>query len=82
MGCPNDVVPGYASWNGGNGNCGRTSKKTSMKLESFNCTLKYNVGPYTRSICQKPKEGKISLSYVTKDEIDTYIENSNYESSN
>ena len=63
MGCPNNVVPGYDSWNyaWNSGKCGRTSKKSDMKLENFYCTLGAAIEHFTRSICQKPKQGKISV---------------------
>ena len=61
MGCPNDVVPGYDSWNHLYGDCGRTSRQSNMKLENFDCALKIGKEHHTRSICQKPKEGKISV---------------------
>ena len=60
MGCPNAIVPGYDSWNTGFGSCGRTSQKSDMKLENYNCALGTFIEHYTRSICQKPKQGKIS----------------------
>ena len=57
MGCPNDVVPGYDSWNYADGKCGRTSKQSDMKLENFDCVLGGAIQRFTRSICQKPKQG-------------------------
>ena len=69
MGCPNNVVPSYDSWNTGFGKCGRTDINSNMKLVNYNCALGTLVKHFTRSICQKPKEGRISVPYVTKDEM-------------
>ena len=57
-GCPDNIVSGY-DWNYGIntfGFCARTNKGTVNKLENVLCDSPLI---YTKSVCQKPKGGKM-----------------------